>query len=147
MPAGTVIEKREIVRLVKKYKKDGGHKNTKSVWFSLKDLTKIIGLVSNLDNTPTNREGDGVRVYFAKYTKNYSTRKKEKNTILFIPTYNINGGAIHYDFMTEEETRELSEDIGDPDTDTDTKEFNDEGFNHGQLCPDICDGATIGGNV
>lgn len=139
---GAPLEKIEIVRLVKKYKKDGGHQNSKSVWFSLSDLMKIMALISSLDDTTNKKFGDGVRVYFAKYPNNFpDVSRQRKNTIVFVPTYNINGGQNHYDFIDQPEVESLSTQIGDPDE----HPFKDnQGYDHGELCPEVCTGANVG---
>ena len=136
---GAVLLPKEVVRLVKKYKKDGGHNNTKSIWFSLIDLIKVIGQVTSLDNPDLKKEGDGVRIYLAKTTKKHP--KPERNTIVFVPTYNLNNGSIHYDFLSAEEVGNLSQEIGDPD---DGVGFNTAGYDHGELCPETCEGTTVG---
>ncbi len=146
--AGARISKQEVVRLVKKYKKSGEKNNTKSVWFSLSEMEEVIKLIREL-NDNSGKAGDGVRLYFGRYTEKSSASKKNRNTIVFVPTYNLNGGAIHFDFILDSEVRAISDEIGDPDESLLSEvsvlgDPGEEGYNHGSLCPDQCEGTSVG---
>lgn len=149
---GRKISKKEVVRLVKKFKKSGEKHNTKAVWFSLGNIQEIVTLIENLNDPASGKTGDGVRLYYGRYPDYVSEDSKgNKNTVLFVPTYSKDGGATHHDYISAEEVKKLSEEIGDPD-DPQTEpmalamgEGGEEGFNHGDLCPSDCDGATVGG--
>ena len=149
---GRKISKKEVVRLVKKFKKSGEKHNTKAVWFSLGNIHEIVTLIENLNDPASGKTGDGVRLYYGRYPDYVSEDSKgNKNTVLFVPTYSKDGGATHHDYISAEEVKKLSEEIGDPD-DPQTEpmalamgEGGEEGFNHGDLCPSDCDGATVGG--
>lgn len=150
--AGQKISKKEVVRLVKKFKKSGEKHNTKAVWFSLNDMQEIIKLIENLNDPASGKTGDGVRLYYGRYPDYVSEMAKgNKNTILFVPTFSKDGDNTHHDYISAEEVKKLSEEIGDPDdpqtevlrTVMDDKE--EEGFNHGSLCPTECTGANVGG--
>lgn len=146
--AGEKISKKEVVRLVKKYKKSGEKNNTKSVWFSLSEMEEVIKLIRELNDAGSGKVGDGVRLYFGRYTEKSTASKKNRNTIVFVPTYNLNGGAIHFDFILDSEVRTISDEIGDPDESSfaEARALGDpgEGYNHGSLCPDECEGTTVG---
>jgi hypothetical protein len=149
---GSKISKKEVVRLVKKFKKSGEKHNTKAVWFSLGDIQEIIKLIENLNDSSSGKTGDGVRLYYGRYPDYLSENSKgNKNTVLFVPTYSKDGGSTHHDYISAEEVKKLSEEIGDPDDpQTEVKDLplgddGKEGYNHGDLCPSDCDGATVGG--
>lgn len=151
--SGRKISKKEVVRLVKKYKKSGEKKNSISAWFSLANMQEIVKLIGDLTDSATGKTGDGVRVYFSRYPNNVSDpEKKDKNTVVFVPTYSLNGGTTHHDYISAEEVKKLSEEIGDPDTENQVEvlrsveeEEGELGFNHAELCPSHCDGGTVGG--
>jgi hypothetical protein len=150
MPGGK-ISKKEVVRLVKKFKKSGEKHNTKAIWFSLNDIREIAKLIENLNDPASGKTGDGVRLYYGRYPDYAAENAKgNKNTILFVPTYSKDGGSTHHDYISAEEVKKLSEEIGDPDSGNEnvalaTEEDGKEGYNHGDLCPSDCDGATVGG--
>ena len=148
--AGQKISKKEVVRLVKKFKKSGEKHNTKAVWFSLDDVKEITKLIENLNDPATGKTGDGVRLYYGRYP-DYAIEmaKGNKNTILFVPTYSKDGGSTHHDYISAEEVKKLSEEIGDPDNPQEEgggmdDEGGEEGYNHGNLCPSDCNGANVG---
>ncbi len=147
---GKKISKKEVVRLVKKFKKSGEKHNTKAVWFSLDEMREVIKLIENLNDPANGKTGDGVRLYYGRYPDYVSEMSKgNRNTILFVPTYSKDGGSTHHDYISAEEVKKLSEEIGDPDdpktaTDPMGDEGGEEGFNHGSLCPVECTGATVG---
>lgn len=150
---GKKISKKEVVRLVKKYKKSGEKKNSISAWFSLANMQEIVKLIGDLNDSATGKTGDGVRLYFSRYPNNVSDpEKKDRNTIVCVPTYSLNGGSTHHDYISAEEVKKLSDEIGDPDTDSQVEslrsvedEEEELGFNHAELCPSHCDGGTVGG--
>ena len=148
---GKKISKKEVVRLVKKFKKSGEKHNTKAVWFSLGNVQEIVKLIENLNDTTSGKTGDGVRLYYGRYPDYVSENSKgNRNTVLFVPTYSKDGGSTHHDYISAEEVKKLSEEIGDPDDPTtevialSMDEEGEEGYNHGDLCPSDCDGATVG---
>lgn len=148
---GKKITKKEVVRLVKKFKKSGEKHNTKAVWFSLNDINEIAKLIENLNDPATGKTGDGVRLYYGRYPDNANDGSKgNKNTILFVPTYSKDGGSTHHDYISAEEVKKLSDEIGDPDNGTEAMALSlegdgEEGYNHGDICPTDCDGATVAG--
>ena len=149
---GKRISKKEVVRLVKKFKKSGEKGNTSAVWFSLADIQEIVMLIGNLNDPGSGKTGDGVRLYYGRYPDYESENSKgNKNTVLFVPTYSKDGGTVHHDYISAEEVKKLSEEIGDPDdpqteiTNIQLGEEGEEGYNHGDLCPSDCDGATVRG--
>ncbi len=149
---GSKISKKEVVQLVKKFKKSGEKHNTKAVWFSLADMQEIVKLIGNLNDAASGKTGDGVRLYYGRYPDYVNEMSKgNKNTVLFVPTYSKDGGSTHHDYISAEEVKKLSEEIGDPDDpQTEVKDLpldddEKEGYNHGDLCPSDCDGATVGG--
>ncbi len=151
---GRKISKKEVVRLVKKFKKSGEKHNTKAVWFSLANIQEIAKLIEDLNDPASGKTGDGVRLYYGRYPDYLSEDSKgNKNTVLFVPTYSKDGGSTHHDYISAEEVKKLSEEIGDPDNPKvevmamarTMDEEGEEGFNHGDLCPSDCDGATVGG--
>jgi hypothetical protein len=147
---GRRVSKKEVVRLVKKYKKSGERNNTKSVWLSLADVQEVVTLITNLTNSANGKTGDGVRLYFARYPQNASdVSRRDRNTIVFVPTYKLNGDNTHHDFISPDEVQRLSDEIGDPDSSTDELTRNggdgEEGYNHSELCPSDCGGGNVGG--
>lgn len=149
MPGGK-ISKKEVVRLLKKFKKSGEKHNTKAVWFSLDEIREVIKLIENLNDSAKGKTGDGVRLYYGRYPDYASDSSKgNKNTILFVPTYSKDGDGIHHDYISAEEVKKLSEEIGDPDSGNEELNFSmeeggEEGFNHGSMCPNECNGANVG---
>lgn len=150
---GKKISKKEVVRLVKKFKKSGEKDNTKSVWYSLADIQEVVRLIGNLTDPLTGKVGDGVRVYYGRYPQNVADpSKRDRNTVLFVPTYNKDGGSEHHDYISEEEVKKLSKEIGDPDSGTELDLESvalldgegEEGYNHGSMCPTECTGANVG---
>jgi hypothetical protein len=142
IPPGAIIGKRETVRLVKKFKKSG-EKNTKAVWFSISDLEDIITMIKDLTDPTQNKTGDGVRIYISRYPKNYpDSTKHEKNSLVFVPTFNISASAIHEDYMSQGEVEILTKEIKDPDSGP--YPLHDDSYNHGELCPTLCNGANVG---
>jgi len=148
---GRKISKKEVVRLVKKFKKSGEKHNTKAVWFSLANIQEIATLIENLNDPASGKTGDGVRLYYGRYPDYASDGGKgNRNTVLFVPTYSKDGGSTHHDYISAEEVKKLSEEIGDPDdgnTDVMARSMEgggEEGYNHGDLCPSDCYGANVG---
>jgi hypothetical protein len=148
---GRKISKKEVVRLVKKFKKSGEKNNTKAVWFSLANIQEIVALIENLNDPASGKTGDGVRLYYGRYPDYVSENSKgNRNTVLFVPTYSKDGGSTHHDYISAEEVKKLSEEIGDPDdpkTEVMARSMEgegEEGYNHGDLCPSDCDGANVG---
>lgn len=152
---GKPILNKITVLLIKTFKKDGewddrhdskGGKKSRFVWFSKNDLLEIIGIIDSIKEENRDREGDGVRIYLAKYPnrgfgnikgKDYNNRR----TLVFVPTYHLqNKEDIHYDFIDPEEVRNISASIDKADF-----LFDATGYNHGELCPPNsgCSGANI----
>lgn len=147
---GKKVSKKEVVRLVKKFKKSGEKNNTKSVWFSLNDMQEVVQLITNLSNPSSGKTGDGVRLYFGRYPQNASDpARRDRNTIVFVPTYKVNGDNTHHDFISPDEVNRLSAEIGDPDSGTEdallAMDGGEEGYNHADLCPSDCGGGNVGG--
>ncbi len=116
---------KEMVNLYRDY--CGKHpqgKLTKSVWYSLKQLKEIISLIDER----TDLTEPGIRFYFGTYTETTEFKINEKtvdyiyrNTLLIVPTTQIekDGIKVNLDFNLHP--------IVNPD-------------NHGELCPDSCEG-------
>ncbi|UKT63856.1 hypothetical protein [Pedobacter mucosus] len=110
------IKKEIAQQMVAAYAKEAA-KNpksyTKAIWFP---IDQILDIAERLKEN----KADGLRIYLAQYTSDLaktSTDEYEgRNTVLLVPTNNINGE--HVD-------------------DTDNIE------NRGNLCPDMCEGTEL----
>ena len=110
-------------------------------------MQEVISLINDLTDTSAGKQGDGVRLYFSRYPQNISDAgKRNRNTIVFVPTYQLDGSSTHHDYISAEEVKTLSDEIGDPD-DASEEAFlttGREGYNHGDLCPSECNGGNVG---
>ncbi|WP_443937466.1 hypothetical protein [Pedobacter sp. MW01-1-1] len=91
---------------------------TKAVWFSLAQIEGIY-------NTIKQQGGDGVRLYYAQYTKNTIGEMPDayngRNTLIFVPT-------------------KASKGMGDPIHEDD---LDVDPVNQGSLCPQECSGTSL----
>ncbi len=130
------LPKAEADSMVRNYKKvagtihnDPSKQNTRSVWFRLEDLTKLIEILNaekkalqKGDTTRKDSVTDGVRIYFGRYTK--KLKHPERNTLVFVSTRWIKKGNFHGDYFHNVEMIEPS-----------NKGINVEPFNNGELSP------------
>ncbi|MES3016462.1 MAG: hypothetical protein V4721_01730 [Bacteroidota bacterium] len=82
---------------------DSGKQNTRSVWFHLDTLGKLVDqlraertALQKGDSTKTDSVTDGVRIYFGRY-QNVSGRK-ERNTLIFVSTFWVKSEKGHKDY-------------------------------------------------
>jgi len=112
-------------QLINTYKTEEGWDpaKTRAAWFSLDDFTTIQALINASG-------GDGARIYFGKYPSDVDIpgtpdpAYKGKVTLVFIPTLATDDG-LHQDLFP------ALPQPGPPDS-------NDQGYNHGELCPPNC---------
>jgi hypothetical protein len=121
-------------QLIETYKTQEGwaEDKTRAVWFSIADLADIVDLV-------TGYNGDGARIYFAKYPLDTDIpgtpdpSYKGMVTLVFIPTLAGPEGS-HQDLFPATPPASVVVAAG-------TAVFSaatgggDQGYNHGELCP------------
>ncbi|MFC4213219.1 hypothetical protein ACFOWA_18645 [Pedobacter lithocola] len=114
---------------------------TKAAWFPASQITALAEKVAKF-------EGDGVRIYFGRYTADIidcinklgygdeiPSSYAEMNTLLFVVTKDIDGKPRTDYFVdkTSHDSHEVSiKNVGDAPNPTDPD-------NRGKLCPDVCD--------
>lgn len=111
-------------QLIDTYMKEEGWPpdKTRAIWFSLADFAGIQALI-------TASGGDGARIYFGKYPSDVDIpgtpdpAYKGKVTLVFIPTLATADGS-HQDLF--------------PALPDGATQSNDQGYNHGELCPPNC---------
>lgn len=97
-------------QLAKAYREGGaslpdGRTKTRSVWFSLEQLTSFINKLNNLRDA----EGiDGVRFIFGKYTAETVDQETKHlvgcNTLIYVATKKKDGGAGHIDHIKKKKS-------------------------------------------
>lgn len=142
---GSPIPDKELIKMVIRFKNNhpDTYGRTKGIWFSLADLRNIHDLI--LSSVPVGKEPYGVRVYFGRYHSADISERRNRPTVVLVPTYeerNAQGNLYHEDAVDDRDIAEAKYEVshGDP--------FNEkmfDGYNHGQLCPPNC--GKIGSNI
>jgi len=135
------VTNKEAVRMIKNYKDNLGHINgkTKSVWFSLQTLKDLVAYVDSINTEQ--KKGSGVRVYIGRYENHadYPQKYRNKRTLVLVPTYDLNGTSDnHIDDISVEEVQKIKKDL---ENGTYLEDLSP--YNHGELCPDDCNGTNI----
>jgi len=108
----------------------GNYDRTSAIWF---DKEVIKRLYDALYVEPKKDRLDGVRFYFGRYPKNYEVSSRAKKLTMFmLLTVPGAGDKTHNDTFYFKSERPLKWDLN--------KMKDIHNLNHGELCPEVCDG-------
>ena len=125
------ITAQNALQLISNYKESEGWRDdeTRAVWFSLSRLKEIYEMIKDIP------DGDGVRIYFAKYADkddSIPTDYQSRKTLVMIPTVaKTEEGILFHKNIFDVEA--LVDDLPAAEKISDHKAYN-----HGDLCPPYC---------
>lgn len=136
------ITNKEAIRIIKNYKDNGGwNGKTRAIWFPLETLKELVTSIERLDEPSDGKKGSGARLYVGRY-ENHTDYPKElrgKRTLVCVPTFDLaTTGNTHQDDITVEEVKKIKKEL-----ENGTYQMMTEPYNHGELCPDVCNGTNI----